>query len=89
MLLAKAAQGDAEAMVALGQDAEDLVEEVDWYRRAAEAGSAEGLYHLAVCCFQGRGVPEDKAEARRWFQRAAAAGHAGAREALAGLFPDR
>lgn len=86
-LLAKAAQGDADAMVDLGMDAEDLAEEVAWYRRAADAGSAEGMYHLAVCCFQGRGVAEDKAEARRWFQKAAQAGHAGAREALAGLFP--
>lgn len=88
-LLAKAQAGDAAAMVELGQDAEDSVEEGAWYRKAAEAGSAEGMYLLAVRCYQGRGVPEDRAAARTWFQRAAKAGHSGATEALAGLFPGR
>jgi hypothetical protein len=45
------------------------------------------MYEVGVRCFQGRGVSEDKAEARRWFEKAAAQGHPGAKEALEGLFP--
>lgn len=86
-LLARAAQGDTGAMLELGYDTEDPVEEIGWYRKAAELGNPKGMYEYAVHCFQGRGLAENKAEAKRWFERAAKLGHDPSAQALQGLFP--
>ena len=53
------------------------------YRKAAEAGDAEGQYALGAMLAEGRGVDRDDADARRWIERAATAGHAGAVNYLA------
>ncbi|HEX9009596.1 MAG TPA: hypothetical protein VF804_04455 [Holophagaceae bacterium] len=84
--LARAAKGDARAMVELAWAATDPREQADWLRKAAEAGSVDGMYELGVRLYQGRGVPKDPEGARAWFQRAARAGDARAAEVLQGLF---
>ena len=46
-----------------------------WYGKAADAGSPEGMYHLAVLYLNGWGVPRDTARARTWLERAKDAGY--------------
>ena len=53
------------------------------YRKAAEAGHAEGQYALGAMLAEGRGLQRDDAGARLWIERAAASGHAGAVNYLA------
>jgi hypothetical protein len=84
--LARAERGEPAAMLELAWAAEEPRERAAWFRKAAEAGDADGMYELGVLFYQGRGVTEDKQEARQWFERAARAGNAKAREVLAGLF---
>jgi TPR repeat protein len=57
-------------------------EAVDWFRSAAEKGSAAAQYNLGRMYAEGKGVLQDQAEARRWFERAAAQGHAEAKGKL-------
>ena len=45
-----------------------------WYRLAAEQGLAEAQTHLGVMYADGRGVPQDYAEAVRWYRLAAEQG---------------
>jgi len=47
---------------------------IDWYRKAAEAGNAEGQASLAIAYFQGRGVEKDYKQAANWWQKSAAQG---------------
>jgi serine/threonine protein kinase/TPR repeat protein len=47
---------------------------VRWFRRAAEAGSTQGMNRLGRAYQDGRGVPYDRAEALKWHRRAAEAG---------------
>lgn len=84
--LARAARGDAGAMVQLAWAAVDSGEQADWFRKAAEAGNVDGMYELGVRLYQGRGVPKDPEGARAWFQLAAKAGDPRAAEVLRGLF---
>jgi TPR repeat protein len=70
-LLAKATEGDLAAQVALGEKLaagvdvpQDLKQAAEWYRKAAEQGSAAGEVHLAELYRDGRGVPRDKAPGR-------------------------
>lgn len=84
--LARAGKGDTAAMLELAWAAEEPEERAAWFRKAATAGDADGMYELGVLTYQGRGVPEDRDEARRWFQRAAQAGNPRAADVLAGLF---
>ncbi len=86
--LARAGRGEPAAMLELAWAAEEPAEQAAWFRKAAEAGDAEGMYELGVRLYQGRGVAEDRREAREWFQRAAQAGNPKAREVLAGLFKE-
>ena len=54
-------------------------EEVECTNRdqaAAEQGNAKAQTNLGVRYFNGRGVPQDDAEAVRWFRQAAEQGHA-------------
>lgn len=53
----------------------DLAED---YRAAAEQGDAASQYSLAKCYEEGRGVPQDFAEAFGWFEKAANQGYADA-----------
>ena len=84
--LARAGKGDTAAMLELAWAAEEPGERAAWFRRAATAGDADGMYELGVLLYQGRGVAEDRNEARQWFQRAARAGNPKAVEVLEGLF---
>ena len=50
---------------------------------AAEQGCAASSSMLATIYEEGRGVPQDYAEAAKWYRRAAEQGHPGVQEALA------
>lgn len=94
-LLALANKGDVDAMLAVG----DLYEEGDgipknkktaaeWFQKAADAGSAEGLYQLAEAYEDGDGVPRDKAKARELYKKAIEKGHRKAAKELADMDDD-
>ncbi len=51
-------------------------EAVDWFRKAAEQGYAEGQYWLGWCYRDGHGVAKDKSMAVYWYRKAAEQGHA-------------
>ena len=46
-------------------------EAVVMLRKAAESGHADAQYDYGLCCFNGSGTAEDKAEAVVWFRKAA------------------
>lgn len=52
----------------------NLQQSTDWFRRAAEAGNAEGCYEYGCSLMSGRGVPQDFAESLRWLEKAATMG---------------
>lgn len=85
-LVAAAEAGEAWAMVALGirywyggkhcfAD-KDHTQAVDWFRKAVEAGSAVGMYHLGLCLHHLEGAQRDLPAARELFLKSATAGHA-------------
>ena len=78
-LLESAAQGGyapAQVMLAFIQDAaENDSEAFEWYRRAAEAGDAAGIYGLGIMYAKGEGVERDPVEAGRLIRRAAEMDH--------------
>lgn len=47
---------------------------VQFFERAADKGSARGLSRLASCLYKGRGVRQNRTEARRMWKKAAEAG---------------
>jgi TPR repeat protein len=57
----------------LGVDKNDSVAAL-WYRKAAEAGDADGMFRLGLMYWTGRGVSRDDAEGTRWIRKAADAG---------------
>jgi len=63
--------------------AKDYAQAAAWFHKAAAAGSAFGMYHLATCYENGAGVPKDLAEATRYYEKAAALGNADAKARLA------
>lgn len=92
-LLAKAAEGDVAAQVAMGNELaggvnvpQDLQQAAEWYRKAAEQGSIAGELHLAELYRDGRRVPRDKAQAAQWYLKAAEQGDAAAQGTLAMLY---
>ena len=74
--------GHALAMCRMGQrlmasgKPEDVSAGVEWLKRAAETGEAEGLYLLGLCYDQGRGTEKDANRAVECWQGAAAKGFA-------------
>jgi TPR repeat protein len=77
----KAARGDAESQVQLGdiyKDGrgveKDNQEAVKWYRKAAEQGDAEGQHRLGGMYYKGLGVKQSYVEAMKWFKKAAEQG---------------
>lgn len=56
-----------------------------WSRRAADAGSAQGLFNVGLAYERGAGVGADPAEAARWYRKAADLGHQQAMINLAAL----
>jgi len=53
----------------------DLPSALEWYRRAAEAGSADAAARLCRIYLGGEGAPRDEPLARGWFERASALGY--------------
>jgi TPR repeat protein len=51
-----------------------MAQAVQWYTRAADAGSAIAMLNLGVLYDSGRGVAKDGATAMQWYRRAAALG---------------
>ncbi|MEQ9641860.1 MAG: tetratricopeptide repeat protein [Alphaproteobacteria bacterium] len=83
------AETDPRAAVALGIMAargdgmdQDMSEAAVWFGRAAEAGDANGQYHLARLHYAGKGVAQDKARAVELFGLSAEQSHVGATQAL-------
>jgi hypothetical protein len=55
---------------------------MDWYRKAAEQGSAIAQYNLGEMYRVGEGVPADSAAAASWYRKAAEQGYARAQNNL-------
>ncbi len=71
----QAASGDAKAQVALGRALQDdgaIADKsvaVDWYRKAANQGSAEGAWMLGSAYLRGVGVGRDIPSAVEWMRK--------------------
>ena len=63
------------------------VEAAELFRKSAQLDDHEAQFKYGECLRDGKGVPQNQAEAQRWFQKAANAGHTGARQALDQLHP--
>jgi S1-C subfamily serine protease len=91
---AKAEKGDAESQCALGGAfvygnlgvAQDFVEAVKWYRKAAEQNLAQAQYALGLCYAGGLGVAKDEVEAVKWYRKAAEQNHAWAQTMLGSCY---
>ncbi|MFH1157699.1 MAG: tetratricopeptide repeat protein [Pseudomonadota bacterium] len=59
---------------------------VEWFRRAAELGSAKGQYRLGAAYETGEGVKKDYAEALKWYGLAARQKDRDAQCGLGGLY---
>ena len=57
---------------------QNFKEAAKWYGKAAEAGSAVGMYNMGLLYYHGKGVEKDLSKARESYSRAAHLGHAGA-----------
>ena len=55
---------------------QDFAKAADAFTKAAELGSADGMFNLGVCYQNGDGRPKDAAKALHWFGKAADGGHA-------------
>src|SRR3990167_5301828 len=66
----------------------NLEKSVDWYQKAADLGDADGMYHLALCYDDGKGVVQNKVRAAEWYQKAADLGNVGAMYHLALCYND-
>ena len=64
-------------------------EAVEWYRKAADQGGADIKYKLGYMFEDGKGVPQDFAEAKIWYRRAADQGHADAQYSLGYMYENR
>lgn len=66
----------AEGMAHFRAAEPDHEQAVYWFRKAADAGNAEGLAMLAVCQLEGLGLPRHPAQARQRLEQASSAGSA-------------
>ena len=55
----------------LYQQESDQAKRMEYLKKSADQGYAEGLASMALCYSKGRGVKKNAAEAARWFQRLA------------------
>ena len=83
-LEARAAKGDVEAQVALG-DYYFEGEKVD-FAKAAEQNNPRGQYGVAYCYFLGAGLKPNLDEALVWFRRSAEQGNAQAQSYLGFMY---
>ena len=65
----------------------DYAEAAEWYRKAAELGSADAQYSLGDMYQFGQGVRQSYRDAANWFRKAAAQGNAKARKRLENIMP--
>jgi TPR repeat protein len=63
----------------------DYTTALEWYRKAAGHGSADGQYNIGWLFENGFGVTQDSAQATLWYQKAADQGDGHARAALGRL----
>jgi TPR repeat protein len=61
---------------------QDYVKAMEWYRKAADQGLADGQYNVGVLHENGWGVTKDIDQAKVWYQKAADQGDAFAKDAL-------
>jgi len=89
-LKSQAVSGDAYAQVKLGvfysagsnNAPQDYEEAAIWFRKAAEAGNADGQLFLGGLYHDGHGVKQNYAEAEKWLRKAAEQGNANAQTML-------
>ena len=53
-------------------DGVDFAKAMEWWRRAAAAGSARAMYNVGRLYGKGQGAPRNYAEAMEWYRKAAA-----------------
>jgi TPR repeat protein len=68
--------------------AQDWVQSVRWYEKAAAAGHADAQAQLGVCYAEGTGVAQDWVQAARWYEKAAVAGNVDAQALLGGCYAE-
>jgi TPR repeat protein len=77
------AQHNLGNMYAKGQGvAQDYVQAVGWYRKAADQGLAAAQQNLGLAYAKGEGVAQDDAQAVGWYRKAADQGFSWAQNAL-------
>ena len=59
---------------------------LQWYRKAADLGSAQAQYYLGGMYENGRRVPQDYGRAVQWYRQAANQGHAKAQVTLGFMY---
>lgn len=89
----RAAQGDAEAQLKLGQryaEGDGVIkndkEAAKWFALAAKQGLAEAEYHYGLMLLRGRGVVQDYRAAFNWIEKPAKRGYAKAQYSLGELY---
>jgi len=84
----RAAMVEAGLMIASGHGVErpDYDEAASWFKKASDAGSAEGMRLYADCLLDGIGVEVNEAEAGRLYSSAMALGNVSAKSKLAMLY---
>jgi len=84
----RTAMVEAGLMIASGHGVErpDYDEAAAWFKKASDAGSAEGMRLYADCLLDGIGVEVNEAEAARLYSSAMALGNVSAKSKLAMLY---
>lgn len=84
---------DPETICSFGQMAfdgdgieQDYVHAANWFKMAAEKGSARSQHNLALMYENGQGITRDLGEAAKWYRMAADQGNAGSQNNLAALY---
>ena len=62
--------------------AQDYVQAVEWFGKAADQFDADAQLNLGIAYFSGRGVPQDDAQGVWWTRKAVEQGHANAQHNL-------
>lgn len=78
--------GHPEANVWMGRMLKSSLLSLPHFKRAAEAGHADGEYEYGMAVMMGWGLNADPAAAARWLERAARQGHAAAQYQLGRLY---
>ena len=60
----------------------DMLEAIEWYRKAADQGDADAQYNIGLCYANGDGLEEDMTMAMEWYRKAAKRGNAEAQRAI-------